>query len=167
MSSSRSDARRANRELEDTLARLAKQLVAMRPNLLEKLGLSEALFDVVRDTQAMRDPRAQNRQLRLVRSELRSSDWSLISARCEALLKHGSVPSHLQGEDPASAARAPEWVTRLVGGGNDAIEALVAEFPSADRTHLRNLVREINKASAERRAKAEARLTQALRMLMR
>jgi len=165
--SSRSDVRRANRELEDALARLAKQLVELRPASLEKLELPEALLDVVRDTQLMRDPRARNRQMRLVRTGLRTTDWSLIAARTEALVKHGAIPTSLAQENPAQAARAPEWVTRLVGGGNAAIEALVAEFPSADRTHLKNLVREVNKANAERRAKAEARLMQAVRLLMR
>lgn len=165
--SSRSDARRENRELEEKLARVAKQLVEMRPVLLDKLGLSEPLLDVVRDAQAMRDPRARNRQLRLVRTALREDDWSLIAARAEAVLKHGVVPASLASEAAGAASRAPEWVARLVGGGNDAIEALLLECPSADRTHLRNLVREVQKANADRRAKAEARLTQAIRLLMR
>ncbi|MFZ5893752.1 MAG: ribosome biogenesis factor YjgA [Myxococcota bacterium] len=165
--SSRSDARRANREVEETLSRLAKQLVELRVNLLEKLELPEALFDVIRDAQALRDARAKNRQLRLVRSALRDSDWSLISARTEALLKHGAIPASLTAESPALAARAPEWAARLIGGGNEAIEALVAEYPEADRSHLRNLVREVLKANAERRARAEARLTQAVRLLLR
>ncbi|HET9931431.1 MAG TPA: DUF615 domain-containing protein [Polyangiaceae bacterium] len=165
--SSRSDARRENRELEEKLARVAKQLVEMRHVLLEKLDLPEALLDIVRDAQAMRDPRARNRQLRLVRTALRESNWSLISIRVEAVLKHGALPPALAGDPSDPAAKAPEWAARLIGGGNDAIEAIVLEYPSADRTHLKNLVREVQKANAERRAKAEARLTQAVRQLMR
>lgn len=165
--SSRSDARRENRELEEKLSRLAKQLVELRPALLEKLGLPEPVLDVVNDAQAMRDARARNRQLRLVRTALRESDWSLIAARVEALLKHGVVPAALAGENPELTARAPEWAARLVGGGDEAIEALIAEYPGADRTHLRNLVREVRKANADRRERAEARLTQAVRLLMR
>jgi ribosome-associated protein len=165
--SSRSDARRENRELEEKLARLAKQLGELRPALLEKLDLPEAVLDVIRDAQAMRDARAKNRQLRLVRTALRESDWSLIAARVEALLKHGVVPAALAAENPALTSRAPEWAARLVGGGDEAIEALLGEYPSADRTHLRNLVREVRKANSERREKAEARLTQAVRLLMR
>ena len=165
--SSRSDARRENRELEEKLARVAKQLVEMRPALLEKLDLAETLLDIVRDAQAMRDPRAKNRQLRLVRTALRESDWSLIAARVEAVLKHGALPPALASESTGAAARAPEWAARLIGGGNEAIEAIVLEYPSADRTHLRNLVREVQKANADRRAKAEARLTQAVRQLIR
>jgi ribosomal 50S subunit-associated protein YjgA (DUF615 family) len=115
----------------------------------------------------MRDPRARNRQLRLVRGELRNADWSLIAARCEALLKHGTIPAALAPESPSLAARAPAWAARLVAGGKEELEALVAEYPSADRTHLRNLVREVQNASAERRVKAETRLTQAVRLLLR
>jgi ribosomal 50S subunit-associated protein YjgA (DUF615 family) len=56
---------------------------------------------------------------------------------------------------------------RLVGEGQAGVEAFLGEFPRADRTHLRQLVRAIQKAEGERRLKAERQLTQALRGFLR
>ena len=44
---SRSDSRRKERELEDALSRLAKELVELRPRLVEKLMLPEEVLDTV------------------------------------------------------------------------------------------------------------------------
>jgi ribosomal 50S subunit-associated protein YjgA (DUF615 family) len=54
-----------------------------------------------------------------------------------------------------------------VGEGQPGIDAFVGEFPRADRTHLRQLVRAVHKAEGERRLKAERQLTQALRGFLR
>ena len=165
---SRSDSRRKERELEEALARLAKELVELRPRLLEKLMLPEELLDTLEDTRAISSAVARNRQLRLVRTALRGEDWSSIRARVDALRRHGSVPEQLTQSDSASpAARAPEWVARLLGGGRDAIEALVEIAPTADRAHLADLVERVRKASAERRVRAEQRLTAAVTSLLR
>lgn len=159
---SRSDARRAQRELEEALARLAKDLAEIRPRWLEQLDLPESVLDAVTDARAIQSPPAQNRQLRLVRTALRDADWSLIRAQVDALNKHGALPAKLARKTPSPASRAPEWVARLLGEGATAVEALVQVAPKADRTHLKNLVREVHKASAERRKKAEERLKAAV-----
>lgn len=164
---SRSDARRANRELEDTLARLAKELVELRPRLLEKLELPEPVLDTVLDTQAISSHAARNRQLRLVRGALRDSDWSLIRARLDALLKSGSIPASLAGESESGRARAAEWVTRLVGEGSSALDELLALAPSADRVHLRNLIRRVSQQEGDRRKRAEEKLAAAVANLLR
>lgn len=165
--SSRTDARRANRELENALARLAKDLVGLRSRFVSKLELPEPVLDSVTDAQALESPKARERQLRLVRSALRDTDWSLIRAQVDAVTKHGSLPASLIRSSSSAESRAPEWVTRLLGEGTSGIEALVQAVPNADRTHLRNLVRQVRNATAERRKKAEERLTQAVESLLR
>jgi len=165
--SSRSDARRANRELEDALARLAKDLVGQRDRFLAKLELPEAVLDGVMAARAIQSPKARERQLRLVRSSLRDSDWGLIRVRLDALTKHGALPASLAVGTTSAAGRAPEWVARLLSEGQQAVDALVQEFPNADRTHLRNLVRLVQKATADRRKKAEERLTAAIESVLR
>lgn len=163
---SRGDARRAQRELEDTLARLAKDLVELRPRWIEQLELPESVLDAVQDARAIQSPPAQNRQLRLVRSALRDADWSLVRAQVDALNKHGALPAKLTRKAPSVASRAPEWVARLLGEGAAGIEALVEVAPKADRTHLKNLVREVHKANADRRKRAEERLTAAVASIL-
>jgi ribosome-associated protein len=164
---SRSDTRLARREVEDGLFRLSRELVELSDRSLERLELPDPLFEVVRDTRAIKSPPARNRQLRLVRVELRNGDWGLVRARLDALNRHGAIPASLSAASNPGAARAREWVARLLGEGPEAIEALVRECPSADRTHLRSLIRLVEKASGDRRNKAELRLADAVTSLLR
>src|SRR5262245_35281586 len=113
---SRGDGRRAERELELTLARLASDLIALREGQLVRLDLPEPVLDAVRDAHTIKTPAAQNRQLRVVRSALRNEDWSLVRGRLDALVRHGTIPAELQSAD-TPAARAHEWVARMIGEG--------------------------------------------------
>ena len=166
---SRGDLRRANRTVEDALTRIAQRLVELSPARLERLQLPEHVVDTVLDAQVIPAGAARTRQLRLVRSALRDQDWSSIQARVDALIKHGVVPSALEASaasTPASAA--PQWVARLLGEGDAGIEALLEIAPSADRGHLRQLLRLVDKANGtERRQKAEERLTNAVASALR
>jgi ribosome-associated protein len=168
---SRTDTRRAAREIEEALARLAKALVELRPAWLEAIGLPETVVDAVNDTRAIRSAPARNRQLRQVRTALRNEDWSLFQARVDALNKHGTLPARLApggtSDSAPSRGRAEEWTARLLGEGQAGIEALIEVAPNADRTHLRNLVQNVHKARAERRKRAEERLTAAIASLLR
>jgi ribosome-associated protein len=164
---SRTDLRRANRELEDTLARLSSELVELKPRLLEKLELPEVVLDTVLDTQAIASHTARNRQLKLVRAALRDADWSLIRARLDVLLKSGSIPASLEGGSDSGRARAAAWVTRLVGEGTPALDELMSLSATADRVHLRNLIRQVSKQEGERRKRAEEKLAAAVASLLR
>jgi ribosome-associated protein len=164
---SRTDLRRAERELEDTLTRLGKELVELGPRLLERLELPDLVLGAVLDMRAIKSYSARNRQLRVVRAALRESDWSLISARLAALVKHGTIPASLGGDTPSARARAPEWVARLIGEGDPALEALLVIAPSADRVHLGNLIRRVRQQDGPRRQRAEERLSAALESILR
>jgi ribosome-associated protein len=164
---SRTDARRAEREIEDTLARLSKQLVELNPRFLERLALPDAVVEAVADARAIPSFSARNRQLRVVRAALRDTDWSLIRARLSALAKHGTIPASLDSGSTSVRARAPQWVARLIGEGEPAIEDLLSLAPTADRIHLRNLIRRVHQASGPRRERAEAVLSRAIESLLR
>jgi ribosomal 50S subunit-associated protein YjgA (DUF615 family) len=77
------------------------------------------------------------------------------------------VPGSEQAPADEVSDRSLGWTLRLVGEGSAGIEAFVAEFPRADRTHLRQLVRAVDKAEGERRLRAEKQLTAALRGFLR
>ena len=165
---SRSDAKRVNRVIEDTLARLSTELVTINPKKLPLLGLPEALVESILGVHARTSPPARKRQLRLVRAELRSADWAGIQHRLAALVLHGSAPP--PATDPAAIARESaeaNWVARLIGEGGPGLEAFLREFPRADRTHLRQLVRAVERASHERRAKALQRLERTVQEFLR
>lgn len=165
---SRSDIKRVNRVLEETLARLSAELVALSPKKLPLLGLPDTLVDTVLGVHGMKSAPARQRQLRLVRSELRGTDWAGLQHRLAALVLHGTAP--VASTDPATLARESaeaQWVARLLGEGMSGLEAFLREFPRADRTHLRQLVRAVDRASHERRAKALQRLERTIQEFLR
>jgi ribosome-associated protein len=156
---SRSEVRRAEAAREEALVRLARDLVAQTPRRLERLGLPEPVLDAIIDAQAIKQAAPLNRQVRTIRVALRDLEWWNIRSRLDALLVTGVVSD--------TVGRENEWVVRLVGEGNDALEELMRECPDADRGHLRTLVRNVIKANAGRRKKAEQQLARTLRTLLR
>lgn len=164
---SRSDGRRAARVIEDALVRLARDLCDLSVKKLSQLELPEELFDAVGAARAISSVPAKHRQLRLIRALLRDQDWVRLRTQLDTLLETGVVPG--LGSAPADPAsdRSLTWTLRLVGEGQPGIDAFLAEFPRADRTHLRQLVRAVQKAEGERRLKAERQLTAALRGFLR
>lgn len=164
---SRSDGRRAARVQEDALARLATDLTGLTAKKLAQLELDEELADAVSDGSVMKSAPAFNRQIRKIRGLLRDREWLQLRTKLDTLLETGVVPgSAAAPADPVSDASL-SWALRLVGEGSVGIEAFVAEFPRADRTHLRQLVRAVHKAEGERRLRAERQLAAALRGFLR
>ena len=164
---SRGDARRAERVKEDALARLASDLCGLSAKKLGQLELGEEITDAVSDGRAITSAPARNRQLRKIRGLLRDQDWMKLRTQLDTLLETGVVPGlGAAPADPVSDATLG-WTLRLVGEGQGGIDAFIAEFPRADRTHLRQLVRAVHKAEGERRLKAEKQLTAALRGFLR
>jgi ribosome-associated protein len=160
---SRSDGRRAERVKEEAMARLASDLCALSAKKLEQLELAEELSDAIGDARAITSAPAKNRQLRQIRTLLRDQDWVRLRTRLDTLLETGVAPGvGARPADPASDLSL-SWTLRLVGEGQVGVDAFVAEFPRADRTHLRQLVRAVHKAEGDRRLRAEKQLTAALR----
>lgn len=163
---SRSDKKRSRRVREDALSQLAKELFELGDKTLVRLELGEHLLDAVRDAQAMKSPRARERQLRVVRGVLRDGEWGAIRARLDDLLVRGKKPS--PGAAPSAAeGKEREWVVRLIGEGPRALDALCAAHPAADRRHLRDLIRNAARGSPETKKRAEGKLANVLRLLLR
>lgn len=164
---SRSDARRAERVKEDALSRLAADLMGVSAKKLAQLELHEDLVDAVSNAKAITSAPARTRQLRRVRILLRDLDWVKLRTQLDTLMETGVVPGlGAAPADPVSDASLT-WTLRLVGEGHPGVEAFVTEFPRADRTHLRQLVRAVQKAEGDRRLRAERTLTAALRGFLR
>ncbi len=162
---SRSDIKRARKTREDALSRLAKRLCALTPPKLEKLELPEPVLEAIFLAQSIKAHAPKNRQLRVVRSQLRAENWPGIVVRLEQLQKHGRVTS--SSSDGGSDAQARSWMVRLLGEGNVALNELLEAHPALDRKHIRTLVRNVQHSSAERRARAEEKLAHTLEQALR
>ena len=162
---SRSDIKRARKTREDALSKLAKSLSDLPAAKLNKLELPDEVLEAILLTQAIKAHGARNRQLRVVRSQLRGNNWSSIIVRLEQLQKHGRITK--AGSDTDSDARARQWVVRLLGEGSEALNELLEAHPELDRKHIRTLTRNVENSSAERRARAEEKLARALEAAFR
>jgi len=162
---SRTDQKRANRVKEDALARLSDELAALGEAKLAELALSDELTDAILGLQRIKSATARNRQLRHVRALLRDEDFATIRARVTALREHGRVGP--PAADDEQTRREATWLLRLLGEGQAGLDAFLREYPHADRTHLRQLVQNVNRATHGRRVKAEAKLRSAVRGFVR
>jgi ribosome-associated protein len=137
---SRSDRKRAQRETEDRLAALALALANCSEQRLRSLELPSAVLDSVLDAKRITSSVARNRQLRIVRRELRLVEFQAIE---KALAKPRVRP---RSDRPA---RVEEWVERLLRQGDVALDALCDEHPDADRRRVRQLMRNIGRNEGE------------------
>lgn len=146
---SRSDLRREQNARETLLKRLAVDLVRLTPRQLERLQLNELLLDSIVHAQALSNEKARNRQIGVVRQNLRDEpdDARALRERLTAL-KDGQLPS-------TSPARVPEpelnedveaWVERFIAEGDTAIEEFLGLYPEADRQALRQGTRALARA---------------------
>ncbi|MGB0622120.1 MAG: ribosome biogenesis factor YjgA [Myxococcota bacterium] len=117
---------------------------------LDRLELSERLREEVERSRTLK-PRARGRQNRLIGQLLRAEDHEAIAERLEALSTDRRAGLHHERV-------TDRWVDRLIEEGDPAIDALLADFPDADRQRLRRLVRNARKKPGEtaaRRARRE------------
>lgn len=161
---SRSDQKRANRVKEEALARLGDDLASVSEAKLSELDLSEELLDAIVSVRRIKSAAARNRQLRRIRALLRDEDHAAIRARLTALRETGSAKRTLLDEQTTRLEST--WTLRLVGEGAVGLDAFLLQFPQADRTHLRQLVRNVTNATHERREKAEAKLRANIRSFL-
>lgn len=146
----------------EALQGLGADLVKLKPGLLGRFELPYRLRDAIETAQQITSHGALRRQHQFIGRLMREVDATPIRAR---LLE-------IRGEDAASRARlhrVERWRDRLISDGDSALAALVAEHPDADRTRLRQLVREAQRelADADRPAppRAQRALFRALRAL--
>ena len=124
------------------LQSLGESLIDFGDGELAELPLPDSLVEAIHDARRMKKRGALHRQKQLIGKLMRNVDAQPIR---EALAKK-------QAQARVATARfhrAEEWRDRLVRDGDAAMERLVADYPAADRQHLRRLMRD---AAAERKA---------------
>jgi len=155
---SRSDVKRANRVVEETLADLSQSLFELGPRKLAALDLPDGVYETVMDAKAMKNQRARKRQLGLVRVALRNADWAVIQERVRYVAEGRGIPAPaVEGDGPAEGASAV-WVARLLGEGFAGLDAFLADYPRTDRARLVDLIHRVDRATGPQRTKAERKL---------
>jgi ribosome-associated protein len=137
---------------------LGLQLVSLSSGDLDRLELPDRLREEIEVSQRLK-PRSRGRQNRFVGQLLRAEDHESIRERFEALKAARRDGVHHE-------KLTERWLARLVEEGDLAVEALIADYPQADRQRLRSLTRSARQSSEARRAKrARRELLRAIREL--
>jgi ribosome-associated protein len=137
---------------------LGLQLASLSRVQLDRLELPERLRREIDVWQKLK-PRSRGRQNRLLGQLLRAEDHEEIRRRVEALRGgHGLGLAHEKANE--------RWLARLVDEGDGAVEALIAEYPEADRQRLRALARGARQdAEAKKTKRARRELLRTIRAL--
>lgn len=130
--------RSANRrEALDILA-LGEALAALSEAQLARLPIPDELLPHIRDTQRITSHGARKRQQAFLAKQMRRQDEETLDAIRDGMSKDGDAGRR----ETALLQRVEVLRDELLGNdGDDAMTALLAEQPGADRQHLRQLVR--------------------------
>lgn len=116
---------------------LATRLMEQTPARLAQLPLGDDLRALVLDCQRITAQIARKRQTQFLAKNLRREDEATLDA-IRAALDHAKADSRREN---AALHRVEAMRDRLIADGDEALAELLAEYPHADRQHLRQLAR--------------------------
>ena len=143
LSPSRSEQRRAALDVLE----LGGKLAALSDAQLAKLPIPDSLMPHILETRRITSHIAHKRQLQFLAKQMRREDEETLDTIRDALDEKGDAARR----EVAAMHRVEAWRDRLLAGGDEALGAFLDEYPTADRQHLRQLVR--NAGEEKRRNK--------------
>jgi ribosome-associated protein len=130
--------------------RLGEKLTKLSAAQLAKIPLSDSLRDAIKDYQRFPQREAKRRQLQFVGRLMRDADCDAIEHAWQ-LTQAGSEASRIVQH------RLEHWRDRLIAEGDEAVNALLVEYPAIDRQPLRQLIREALREQKENKPPAARR----------
>ena len=116
------------------LQSLGEKLLELSADQLAQLNLPEDLMNALLQGKQMKKHGAKRRQLQYIGRLMRGVDAHEIHAQYENITQHSA-------QAVQQLHKIEKWRERLLQEGDEAIQALVEEFPNIDRNHLRQLIR--------------------------
>ncbi len=142
--------------------KLAETLATLTDAQLVRIPLEADLLDEVRRTRAIHQPIARKRETQYLAKLLRRLEVEEIDA-VRTVLDINKQQSH---RETAALHQLENLRDRLVAEGDNALDEVIAQHPSADRQHLRNLIRQANtEAKKQKPPRASRELFRILREL--
>ncbi|MFN3437046.1 MAG: ribosome biogenesis factor YjgA [Acidovorax sp.] len=150
---SRTDLKRESDELQD----LGKELLNLRADLAESLGLPDKLVDALAEAKRITNFEGKRRQMQYVGKIMRKLDPELVLAARQALEEQhkGSATEKL------NLHLAEQWRDRLIAD-DDALAPWMAEHPDTDTQQLRALIRQARKDAQPEGKVANVQVSQGL-----
>lgn len=129
---------------------LGGELTKLSVAQLAKIPLSDSLREAIKDYQRFPQREAKRRQLQFIGRLMRDAD-------CEAIEQAWQLTQSGSEASKKVQHRLEHWRDRLVAEGDEAVNALLAEYPAIDRQPLRQLIREALKEQKENKPPAASR----------
>ncbi|WP_032093711.1 ribosome biogenesis factor YjgA [Necropsobacter rosorum] len=143
----------------EALKKLGEKLVNLTQTNLTKIPLDDSLSEAI-DLARRLQKEAKRRQLQYIGKLLRNTDVAPIQ---EALDKIENRHNHQQ----AMLHNLEQLRDELIAKGDEALTRLLADYPQADRQHLRHLLRAAQKENEQHKApKAYREIYQYLKALI-
>jgi len=141
------------------LTALGRRIAELSAGDYATLPLDGTLREAFDEVRGMRSHAARKRQQQYIGKLLRHGDAERLEAALAAIENRGR-------EDAARHHRVERWRDRLLAEGDAALGDLLAEYPQADRNHLRRLLRTARReADTDKPPRAARELFRALREL--
>ncbi|MFG6666770.1 ribosome biogenesis factor YjgA [Halomonas sp. HNIBRBA4712] len=137
------------REMHELQA-LGETLIAMKPAERARFPLSDDMLAAIDETARIRSHEGRRRHMQYVGKLVRKEDLEAIHAVFDAIEAEKTQRDH-------AFHRLEKWRDRLVDEGEPAVDAFMAEHPSADRQVIRQLVRNARKEREQEKPPASAR----------
>lgn len=132
------------------LQELGERLTTLKPELIARLPLSDALQKALADAPKHKAHIARKRHIQYIGRLMRDQDVDAILA----LVDQVDASTRQYNERFHALER---WRDRLIGGNDEVLDAFVSEYPDADRQHLRSLIRHAQHEAAHNKPPAAAR----------
>ena len=133
LSPSRSQKRREALAVFD----LGEKLLALPDSQLARVPMPDELREMVRDSRRITAPVARKRQLQFLAKHMRREDDETLEA-IKRSLEHDRADAR---RETAHLHKMESLRDRLIDGGDAALAEFIAQYPNADRQHLRQLAR--------------------------
>lgn len=143
---SKSQVKREAHELLD----LGAELLKLPKEQFAKIDLPETLHDAITEGQRITQHGARKRHMQYIGKIMRNVDAEHIREQIDTL-------AGTSKQAAAALHHIEKWRDDLLAKGDDALERLLSEFPTADRQYLRQLIRNAKKEEQSKKPPKSAR----------
>lgn len=134
----------------DALQKLGEELLSIKSEELKTLELPDELADAVSTARSLKSNSALKRQRQYIGKLMRSLN-------SESIEKQIAHIKHKNDINSDNFRRVEQWRDKLLAGDRATLTELIDTYPSIDRQHINQLIRQANQEQSKDKPPASAR----------